>query len=150
MDHRNHIGTGMESCGVISCTSSAVAGSLAPHPSRFVNNTKSHAIPVSCLFYIALGLLSLRASPGWAQVVSPIEASNQEFVREQERSRALRQQQERAPDVHLSREVKNDSVRLRFDESPCFRIDRILLEGGLRFPVRMGIISCRESRDGGR
>jgi hemolysin activation/secretion protein len=76
---------------------------------------------------MAIFLLSATHASG--QAVSSSEASNQELLREQERSRVLRQQQERSPDVHLQQAEKNDSSRLRLDESPCFTIDRLLLGG---------------------
>ena len=129
MDHRNHPGIRKRSPSTVTRLTSAVATLSRPPGRRFVNGTRAKAIPASCLLYIALGLLSLRAAPTWAQAVSPVDASNQELVREQERARALRQQQERAPDVHLPREVQADSARLRFDEAPCFKIGRILLDG---------------------
>jgi hemolysin activation/secretion protein len=61
---------------------------------------------------------------------SSAEAINQEVLREQERARLLREQLERRPDVHLpSGAHAPDATRLAFDESPCFTIDSILLDG---------------------
>lgn len=79
--------------------------------------------------YLAIGLASLPAACAWGQVVSSADAATQELLREQERTRVLRQQQERSPDVSLQTTKDADSVRLRFDESPCFAIERIILEG---------------------
>lgn len=78
---------------------------------------------------LALALVLVSAPQAWSQVVPSAEASTQELLREQERTRVLRQQQERSPAVHLQRAVAADSGRLRFGESPCFTIDRILLQG---------------------
>ncbi|MFZ5763796.1 MAG: ShlB/FhaC/HecB family hemolysin secretion/activation protein [Thermodesulfobacteriota bacterium] len=64
-----------------------------------------------------------------AQTVSPAEAANQEFLRQQERERVLRQRQEQGPDVRLQPDVIAAAKLLPVDESPCFPIDRILLEG---------------------
>src|SRR5258708_2417233 len=49
----------------------------------------------------AMFALAMPATHAWAQVPSPADAANQEFLRQQERDRALRQQQEQAPDVRL-------------------------------------------------
>ncbi|WP_092949747.1 ShlB/FhaC/HecB family hemolysin secretion/activation protein [Roseateles sp. YR242] len=64
----------------------------------------------------------------WAQT-SPTEGAAQELLRQQERERQLRQQQETQPDVRLERAAAEDETRLPVDESPCFRIDRITLTG---------------------
>ena len=50
-------------------------------------------------------------------------------LRQQERERALREQQEARPDVRLDRESQAQSPRLPTDEAPCFLIQRIALEG---------------------
>ncbi|MCL2644473.1 MAG: ShlB/FhaC/HecB family hemolysin secretion/activation protein [Betaproteobacteria bacterium] len=63
-----------------------------------------------------------------AQAPPPGNAS-QELLRQQERERILRQQQETRPDVHLERPVAAKPGRLPEAESPCFRIDRITLSG---------------------
>lgn len=78
---------------------------------------------------IVLALAMLPWSHALAQVSSPIEISNQEAFREQERLRALRQQQERPSDVRLQPAAIADATRLRFDEIPCFNIKRLRLEG---------------------
>jgi len=59
----------------------------------------------------------------------PTNSATQELLRQQERERVLRQQQENRPDVHLERPVTVEQERLPEDESPCFRIDRITLAG---------------------
>jgi hemolysin activation/secretion protein len=54
----------------------------------------------------------------------------QELLRQQERERILREQQGSRPDVRLDRIPGTQLQRLPVpDESPCFRIDRIVLEG---------------------
>lgn len=57
------------------------------------------------------------------------EAGAQELLRQQERERALREQQEARPDVRLERTAIDAIERLPTREDPCFRIDRIVLDG---------------------
>ena len=77
------------------------------------------------------GLLFLLAlvtsiSAAWGQTLDPGE---QEWLRQQERERALREQQEASPDVRLQRSADELAARIPHDESPCFTIDRITLTG---------------------
>ncbi|MEX0182034.1 MULTISPECIES: ShlB/FhaC/HecB family hemolysin secretion/activation protein [unclassified Stenotrophomonas] len=53
----------------------------------------------------------------------------QELLRQQERERALREQQESRPDVRLESSPGEQGERLPAQEQPCVRIDRIFLEG---------------------
>lgn len=82
-------------------------------------------------------------SPGWAwcagllagmlcisvQAASAQETPDQERLRQQERERALREQQEERPDVRLAPESDGMATRLLETETPCFPIRRVLLEG---------------------
>jgi hemolysin activation/secretion protein len=86
---------------------------------------------VANLAYILLLFAFVPTAHATGQVLSSTEASNQELLREQERSRALRQQLERAPDVHLQQAQVSDTSHLRFDETPCFTINRLELVGDL-------------------
>lgn len=52
-----------------------------------------------------------------------------EEQRQQERERALREQQERAVDARLPRQAATKTQRLPDNETPCFRIDRMVLSG---------------------
>ncbi len=73
-------------------------------------------------------LASVPASVALAQ--SPTAGDGvQELLRQQERERLLRQQQETRPDVRLEPPLSTETQRLPVDESPCFRIDRITLQG---------------------
>lgn len=81
------------------------------------------------LAYIVLALAVLPSPYALGQAAIPADKSNQEAFREQERLRALRQQQERRSDVHLQQAATADATRLRFDEAPCFNIDRLTLNG---------------------
>lgn len=91
-------------------------------------------------FVLAIALLPATHASG--QAVSSSEASNQALLREQERGRVLRQQHERSPDVHLQQAAKIDSTRLRLDESPCFRIDRLLLAGDGAFQFQWALAAA--------
>lgn len=73
---------------------------------------------------IAVALAALPAS-AWAQVA----AGDQELLRQQERERALREQQEAAPDARLQAAPQEAVGRLPVDESPCFPIQHIALQG---------------------
>lgn len=74
---------------------------------------------------LALALALGSAGQAWSQAVPSAE----ELLREQERTRVLRRQQEHSPAVHLQQTGSADSGRLRSGESPCFTIDRIRLKG---------------------
>jgi hemolysin activation/secretion protein len=65
----------------------------------------------------------------WLHAATPIESASQEYLRQQERERLLRQQQEQAPDVRLQAPVPQETGRLPSDESPSFMIERIVLTG---------------------
>ncbi len=91
---------------------------------------------------------------GWpiyvqAQTVSPTEAANQEFLRQQERERVLRQQQEQSPDVRLqSAPSVAELNRLPQDESPCFPIEHILLEGDAAEKFQWALAAANQTEDG--
>jgi len=77
---------------------------------------------------VAVGLLLCAGWAAQAQTAPAPALSVLEEQRQQERERALRQQMETKPDVR--RETPAVSAgRLPADESPCFRIDHITLEG---------------------
>ncbi len=65
-----------------------------------------------------------------AQIASSPRPAIEE-QRQQERERALREQQERSVDARLPREQAAQAQRLPGAETPCFRIDRIVLGGEL-------------------
>ena len=79
----------------------------------------------------ALALPAAMAALAHAQT-PPLPAAPNPFVeeqRQQERERALRQQQERAVDSRLQPELRPENRRLPKDEAPCFRIERLVLAG---------------------
>lgn len=74
----------------------------------------------------------LFSSLTFAQAPLPDAAAQdaQELLRQQQRERALREQQPSQPDVRLESEEPQPFESLAtLDESPCFRIDQIILEG---------------------
>ena len=73
--------------------------------------------------------LALAATGATAQSNPSAPQPFMEELRQQERERALRDQQERAVDARLPREVSSVVARLPEAEAPCFRIDRLTLEG---------------------
>lgn len=122
--------------------------SLLGHPSRRAPTPKrphptSTARAIVAFFLLALGLTQFAAlSPGvFAQSGAVTESGNQEVQRQQERDRQLRQQQQRQPDLRLPSggladipgEQKSEpaNTRLPTEESPCFVVKKISLEGEL-------------------
>ncbi|WP_236585343.1 ShlB/FhaC/HecB family hemolysin secretion/activation protein [Dyella sp. EPa41] len=65
-------------------------------------------------------------TPSFAQAVDP---ATQELLRQQERERALREQRDTTPDVHLPRPAQAAPDHLPATETPCFPIHRIRLDG---------------------
>ncbi|KLD64405.1 membrane protein [Dyella japonica DSM 16301] len=74
---------------------------------------------------LALGT-TVYLTPAFAQAVDP---AAQELLRQQERERALREQQETTPDVRLPREAQASADRIPANEAPCFPIQAIRLDG---------------------
>lgn len=76
------------------------------------------------------GLLALMV-PASAQTKNSAEQESaaQELLRQQERERILREKQEAATDVRLQPAQAPPSDRLPLDETPCFPIERIWLDG---------------------
>ena len=76
----------------------------------------------------------------WVQAAESLETANQEYVRQQERERVLRQQQEQTPDVRLQPGAREgESGFLPDDETPCFRIERIVLTGDAAEPFQWAL-----------
>lgn len=80
-------------------------------------------------------------------VVAQVSAPDQELLRQQERERALREQQEQRPDVRLEVPAVATFEALPTDESPCFRIDSIRLDGEGAQPFRWALSAADPSRD---
>ncbi|HEY1140017.1 MAG TPA: ShlB/FhaC/HecB family hemolysin secretion/activation protein, partial [Lysobacter sp.] len=61
--------------------------------------------------------------------MAQVDTAGDELRRQQERERVMREQQEQRPDVRLQVPRVPALQALPTDESPCFRIDRIVLDG---------------------
>lgn len=97
---------------------------------------------------VTVAIACLPAAAG-AQVAGP---SDQELLRQQERERVLREQQETTPDVRLQAAPEEAVGRLPVDESPCFTINHIVLDGELveRFGWALNAADPRNDRATGR
>jgi len=82
-----------------------------------------------------------------ATVCAQVAPPDQELLRQQERERALREQQEATPDVRLQATPEEAVGRLPADESPCFPIQRIALEGELADHFRWSLRAADPSDD---
>lgn len=104
-------------------------------------SVRSRALQWRLSVGVALAIVGIPA-PVLAQVVSP----EQELLRQQERERALREQQESAPDVRLQ-PATEDLGHLPADESPCFTINRIALQGDLAERFRWALAAADPRSD---
>jgi hemolysin activation/secretion protein len=88
-------------------------------------------------------------SIAWAADLPPeaSDAATQQLLLQQERERALRQQQEQTPDVRLQ-QPQVDSRRLAGNESPCFTITRIDLDGAAATEFRWALPAANLLDDG--
>lgn len=82
-----------------------------------------------------------------ATVCAQVAPPDQELLRQQERERALREQQEATPDVRLQAAPEEAVGRLPVDESPCFPIQHIALEGDLADRFRWSLRAADPSDD---
>ncbi|WP_425251658.1 ShlB/FhaC/HecB family hemolysin secretion/activation protein [Janthinobacterium sp. NFX145] len=77
------------------------------------------------------------------------EAAEQELMRQQERERSIRQQQEAVPDVRLpATTVATPSTRLPSGEAPCFVIDTLELSGERSAQFQWALAAARRADDG--
>lgn len=77
----------------------------------------------------------------------PLEGTEQQPLREQERERVLRQQREATPDVRLARPFVPEQARLPVEESPCFRIERIKLDGDMAMHFQWALAAANPPND---
>jgi hemolysin activation/secretion protein len=73
---------------------------------------------------LAIGLTIAFGRPAVAQ-----QSPAQELLRQQERERALQEQQDTTPDVRLARPVESAPDRIPNNETPCFPIVSLRLDG---------------------
>lgn len=84
------------------------------------------------IFPVLLVFFFIQSTSSYAQGLAPVEPGAQEFNRQQEREHLLRQQQETRPDIRLERPaMPAASSLLPADETPCFPIHALVLEGEL-------------------
>lgn len=101
---------------------------------------------VLCCVWVWMSCLSARVH---AQTPSLTDTTNQEFLRQQERERVLRQQLEQRPDVRLQPVPGGAELnRLPLDESPCFAIQQIVLEGDSSEKFQWVLAAANKTEDG--
>lgn len=119
---------------------------------RIVHSVR-HASGVARRHLTWLFAAPILAFAGVAEAQSiPADATSQEDLRQRERERLLRQQQERIPDVHLlDRPSKPSEVErglLPEAESPCFVIERIVLAGDMAESFQWSLAAANRADDG--
>ncbi|MDR3629021.1 MAG: ShlB/FhaC/HecB family hemolysin secretion/activation protein [Desulfocapsaceae bacterium] len=100
------------------------------------------------LLFLTLIISALLAVPG-SPAAAPAVPDDQEFLRQQERERLLRQRQEQRPDVRLQPHIESPEL-LPDQETPCFPIDRIELTGEDADQFQWALDSADLAGDGGR
>ncbi len=103
---------------------------------------------IFCRRLLALTVLVSPMASSWLQAVTTIESASQEYLRQQERERLLRQQQEQAPDVRLQAPVPQETDRLPSDESPSFMIERIVLTGDIAEQFQWALAFADQTAEG--
>ena len=98
-----------------------------------------------CFLLVALIWLGASAFPLGAQTINVPDTAAQELLRQQERERLLRQQQE-PPDVRLARPPAPDT-RIPEGETPCFPITLIQLTGDSAARFKFALDSVLEGDD---
>ncbi|WP_431274446.1 ShlB/FhaC/HecB family hemolysin secretion/activation protein [Variovorax ureilyticus] len=88
---------------------------------------RAPGLSISAVTSLLLAGLALPFAANAQLASSPRPAIEEQ--RQQERERALREQQERSVDARLQRPQPTQEQRLPPDETPCFRIDGVILDG---------------------
>ena len=111
------------------------------NPQRPHRTSKAPAIVAFVVPTLSLAHIAALSTGVFAQSSAVTESGNQEVQRQQERDRQLRQQQQRQPDVRLpdadptnalrEQRSKPANTRLPAEESLCFVITKLSLEGEL-------------------
>lgn len=116
-------------------------GALLPCEARLLSRSSKRwrAIRRGCS---AMALILLSSAEAGAQSIPSEALANQELLREQARARETRDKQERTLDVHLPSSGRRESTVLRFDESPCFVINEILLAGDSAAPFKWALAAA--------
>lgn len=111
---------------------------------RVANSKFCNLIQTVCRATLALALG--QALPLSAQVVDPAV----EILRQQDRERALRQRLEPSTNIRLDATSADAPARLPRDESPCFRISQIVLNGDQAERFVAALSAADKSADGER
>ncbi len=91
---------------------------------------RSTVVVVRAFRTCALGYaLAVATAGAWSQSLPTTPPVLVEELRQQQRQKALQEQQERSVDARLPAPVATETRLLPANESPCFRIDRIALTG---------------------
>ncbi|MDC8760327.1 ShlB/FhaC/HecB family hemolysin secretion/activation protein [Janthinobacterium fluminis] len=84
----------------------------------------------------------------YAQSGAGAAGANQEFLRQQERERIVRQQQQHNPDVRSPTAGVAEADRLPEAETPCFAVARIVLEGDSSEQFQWALAAANRGADG--
>ena len=118
---------------------------LSPDLKPHLQLWKKNALLLRAQHLLVLALLSGFAYPVAAQTLNVPDTAAQELLRQQERERLLRQQQE-PPDVRLSRPPVADT-RIPEGETPCFPVALIQLTGDSAARFKFALDSVLEGDD---
>lgn len=89
------------------------------------------------------------STPLWAQTISHVAPSAEEYLHQQDRERNLRANQERTPDVHLPLPAPSKNFeRLPTEEASCFHIKTIRLSGDAADQFQWAIAAANNTADG--
>jgi hypothetical protein len=108
-----------------------------------------YAIKPPCIRAYSASLLALCAATALAQTVTPAQSASEEYLRQQERARLLREQQERIPDVHVPSPAVTPSLeRLPANEAPCMKVNQITLAGDAADQFQWALSAANQTADG--
>lgn len=89
------------------------------------------------------------STPSWAQTISHVAPSVEEYLHQQDRERNLRANQERIPDVHRPLPASSKKFeRLPTEEASCFHIKTIHLSGDAADQFQWAVAAANNTADG--
>ena len=116
---------------------------------RLKRRASLYAIKPSGIRACSSWLLALCAATSFAQTVTPAQSASEEYLRQQERSRLLREQQERIPNVRVpSPAVSPNLERLPADEVACVKVNQITLAGDAADQFQWALSAANQTADG--
>jgi hemolysin activation/secretion protein len=108
-----------------------------------------YAIKPSCTRACSICLFALCAATSFAQTVTPAQSASEEYLRQQERTFLLREQQERIPDVRVPSPAAPPNLeRLTAGEAPCVRVNQITLIGDAGDQFQWALSAANHAADG--